>query len=131
MELKFKGVFMGKKILIVDDAASMRGLVAMTLKKSGYEVVEASDGKDALTKLSSVGKVDLIITDLNMPNMDGIELIKTLKADIKYRFIPVIMLTTESQEAKKEEGRKAGAKAWIVKPFKPDVLVSVVKKIIG
>jgi len=122
---------MGKKILIVDDAASMRGLVAMTLKKSGYEVVEASDGKDALTKLSSVGKVDLIITDLNMPNMDGIELIKTLKADAKYRFIPVIMLTTESQEAKKEEGRKAGAKAWIVKPFKPDVLVSVVKKIIG
>ena len=122
---------MGKKILIVDDAASMRGLVAMTLKKSGYEVVEASDGKDALTKLSSVGKVDLIITDLNMPNMDGIELIKTLKADIKYKFIPVIMLTTESQEAKKEEGRKAGAKAWIVKPFKPDVLVSVVKKIIG
>ncbi|MBO8143673.1 MAG: response regulator [Thermodesulfobacterium sp.] len=122
---------MGKKILIVDDAASMRGLVAMTLKKSGYEVVEASDGKDALTKLSSVGKVDLIITDLNMPNMDGIELIKTLKADMKYRFIPVIMLTTESQEAKKEEGRKAGAKAWIVKPFKPDVLVSVVKKIIG
>jgi len=122
---------MGKKILIVDDAASMRGLVAMTLKKSGYEVVEASDGKDALTKLSSVGKVDLIITDLNMPNMDGIELIKTLKTDMKYRFIPVIMLTTESQEAKKEEGRKAGAKAWIVKPFKPDVLVSVVKKIIG
>ena len=131
MELKFKGGFMGKKILIVDDAASMRGLVAMTLKKSGYEVVEASDGKDALTKLSSVGKVDLIITDLNMPNMDGIELIKTLKADMKYRFIPVIMLTTESQEAKKEEGRKAGAKAWIVKPFKPDVLVNVVKKIIG
>jgi len=122
---------MGKKILIVDDAASMRGLVAMTLKKNGYEVVEASDGKDALTKLSSVGKVDLIITDLNMPNMDGIELIKTLKADAKYRFIPVIMLTTESQEAKKEEGRKAGAKAWIVKPFKPDVLVNVVKKIIG
>lgn len=122
---------MGKKILIVDDAASMRGLVAMTLKKSGYEVIEASDGKDALTKLSSVGKVDLIITDLNMPNMDGIELIKTLKADMKYRFIPVIMLTTESQEAKKEEGRKAGAKAWIVKPFKPDVLVNVVKKIIG
>ena len=122
---------MGKKILIVDDAASMRGLVAMTLKKSGYEVVEASDGKDALTKLSSVGKVDLIITDLNMPNMDGIELIKTLKTDMKYRFIPVIMLTTESQEAKKEEGRKAGAKAWIVKPFKPDVLVNVVKKIIG
>ena len=122
---------MGKKILIVDDAASMRGLVTMTLKKSGYEVVEASDGKDALTKLSSVGKVDLIITDLNMPNMDGIELIKTLKTDMKYRFIPVIMLTTESQEAKKEEGRKAGAKAWIVKPFKPDVLVSVVKKIIG
>jgi two-component system chemotaxis response regulator CheY len=122
---------MGKKILIVDDAASMRGLVAMTLKKNGYEVIEASDGKDALQKLSSAGKVDLVITDLNMPNMDGIELIKNLKANAKYRFIPVVMLTTESQEAKKEEGRRAGAKAWIVKPFKPDTLVAVVKKIIG
>lgn len=122
---------MSKTILIVDDAASMRGLVGMTLKSKGYNVIEASDGKNALEKLKAAQKVDLIVTDLNMPNMDGIQLIKTLKTDPKFKFVPIVMLTTESQEAKKEEGRKAGAKAWIVKPFKPDVLVDVVKKIIG
>ncbi len=122
---------MPKTILIVDDAASMRGLVAMTLKNSGYNVIEAGDGKQALEQLQKVGRVDLIITDLNMPNMDGIQLIKAVKADSKNKFTPIVMLTTESQEAKKEEGRQAGAKAWIVKPFKPDVLLSVVKKIIG
>ena len=122
---------MPKTIMIVDDAASMRGLISMTLKNNGYEVIEASDGKEAIKRLSSAGKVDLIITDLNMPNMDGIQFIKTVKGDSKYRFIPVVMLTTESQDAKKEEGRLAGAKAWIVKPFKPEVLVGVVKKIIG
>jgi len=121
----------GKTILIVDDAISMRGLLSMTLSNIGYNVVEANDGKDALIKLSSAGKVDLIISDLNMPNMDGIELIKALKLEPKYKFIPVVMLTTEGQESKKEEGRAAGAKAWIVKPFKPDVLHGVVKKIIG
>lgn len=122
---------MSKTILIVDDALSMRGLVSMTLKNSGYNVIEASDGKDALNKLASAGKVDLIVSDLNMPNMDGIALIKALKNDPKYKFIPVVMLTTEGQDAKKEEGRLAGAKAWIVKPFKPDVLLSTIKKIIG
>ena len=122
---------MAKTIMIVDDAASMRGLISLTLKNNGYEVIEASDGKEAIKRLSSAGKVDLIITDLNMPNMDGIQFIKTVKGDSKYRFIPVVMLTTESQDAKKEEGRLAGAKAWIVKPFKPEVLVGVVKKIIG
>ena len=120
---------MGKKILFTDDSASMRQVVGIAMKNAGYEVVTAVDGQDGVSKLGE--RFNTIITDLNMPNMDGIELIKTLKADMKYRFIPVIMLTTESQEAKKEEGRKAGAKAWIVKPFKPDVLVSVVKKIIG
>jgi two-component system chemotaxis response regulator CheY len=122
---------MTKTIMIVDDSASMRGLISMTLKNNGYEVIEASDGKEAVKRLSSAGKVDLIITDLNMPNMDGIQFIKTVKGDSKYRFIPVVMLTTESQDTKKEEGRLAGAKAWIVKPFKPEVLVGVVKKIIG
>jgi len=122
---------MVKSILIVDDAISMRGLLSMTLSNIGYNVVEANDGKDALIKLSSSGKVDLIISDLNMPNMDGIQLIKALKLEPKYKFIPVVMLTTEGQESKKEEGRAAGAKAWIVKPFKPDVLHGVVKKIIG
>lgn len=122
---------MTKTIMIVEDSASMRGLISMTLKNNGYEVIEASDGKEAIKRLSSAGKVDLIITDLNMPNMDGIQFIKTVKGDSKHRFIPVVMLTTESQDTKKEEGRLAGAKAWIVKPFKPEVLVGVVKKIIG
>jgi two-component system chemotaxis response regulator CheY len=121
---------MSKSIMIVDDAASMRGLVAMSLKKAGYEVFQASDGKDAVLQLSGK-KVDLIVTDLNMPNMNGIELIKTLKGNPKYKFTPIIMLTTESEESKKQEGQRAGAKAWIVKPFKPEILVSVVKKIIG
>ncbi len=121
---------MGKRILVVDDAVSMRGLVSITLKKSGYDVIEASDGKDALSKLKGT-QVNLIITDLNMPNMDGISLIKSVKAMPGYKFIPIVMLTTESQESKKREGQMAGAKAWIVKPFKPDSLLTVVKKIIG
>ncbi|MDX9971579.1 MAG: response regulator [FCB group bacterium] len=121
---------MAKKILIADDAASMRGLIGMTLRSKGYEVIEAEDGQDAVDKLSGI-KVDLIVSDLNMPNMDGIELIKAVKANPLHKFVPIVMLTTESQVEKKEEGRQAGAKAWIVKPFKPDVLVDVVKKIIG
>jgi two-component system, chemotaxis family, chemotaxis protein CheY len=121
---------MSKNILVVDDAVSMRGLVSMALRNNGYDVVEASDGKDALNKLAA-HKVDMIVTDLNMPNMDGITLIKEVKAIGKHKFTPIVMLTTESQESKKAEGQQAGAKAWIVKPFKPDVLVGVVKKIIG
>ncbi|MBC7320422.1 response regulator [bacterium] len=121
---------MMKSILIVDDAVSMRGLVAMTLRNAGYEVIEASDGKDALKKLETK-RVNLIITDLNMPNMDGITLIKTLKSMPTFKLIPIVMLTTESQAEKKLEGQKAGAKAWIVKPFKPDTLLDVVRKIIG
>ena len=121
---------MAKNILVVDDAVSMRGLVSMALRNNGYQVVEASDGKDALNKLSE-HKVDMIVTDLNMPNMDGITLIREVKAIGKHKFTPIVMLTTESQASKKAEGQLAGAKAWIVKPFKPDVLVGVVKKIIG
>ena len=121
---------MAKNILVVDDAVSMRGLVSMALRNNGYQVVEASDGKDALNKLSE-HKVDMIVTDLNMPNMDGITLIREVKAIGKHKFTPIVMLTTESQESKKAEGQQAGAKAWILKPFKPDVLVGVVKKIIG
>lgn len=121
---------MAKSILIVDDATSMRGLVAMTLRSAGYDVVEACDGKDALNKLSGL-KVHMVITDLNMPNMNGIDLIKALKAEAAYRFIPTVMLTTESEEGKKREGQEAGAKAWMVKPFKPETMVMVVKKIIG
>lgn len=120
----------GKSILIVDDAASMRGLVAMTLRTNGYEVTEAADGLDAIEKLKGK-KVNLIVSDVNMPRMNGIELVKTLKKNPAYKFVPIVMLTTESEEQKKKEGQQAGAKAWIVKPFKPDVLLQVVKKIIG
>lgn len=121
---------MPKTILIADDAASMRGLVSMTLRSKGYEVIEAEDGIDALSKMKG-SKVGLIVSDLNMPNMDGIELVKAVKAIPEYKYIPIVMLTTEGQAEKKEAGRQAGAKAWIVKPFKPDVLVDVVRKIIG
>jgi two-component system, chemotaxis family, chemotaxis protein CheY len=121
---------MSKCVLIVDDAKSMRSLVAMTLKGAGYETVEAGDGREAVTKIEGQ-KVHLVLTDLNMPNMDGIELIKTLKANPAYKFLPMVMLTTESEEGKKKEGQLAGAKAWIVKPFKPETVLSVVKKIIG
>jgi two-component system, chemotaxis family, chemotaxis protein CheY len=119
-----------KTILIVDDAVSMRGLVSMTLRNAGYGVVEASDGREALVQIGKQ-KVNMVVTDFNMPHMNGIELIKALKADARYKFLPIVMLTTESEDSKKQQGQMAGAKAWIVKPFKPDVMLNVVKKIIG
>ncbi len=119
---------MGKRIMTVDDSASVRQMVSFTLKNAGYDVVEASDGKDALAKLS--GPVDMVITDLNMPNMDGITLIKNLRANAACKFIPIIMLTTESQAGKKQEGKEAGATGWIVKPFKPEQLLAVVQKVL-
>lgn len=121
---------MSKTIMTVDDSVSVRQMVSFTLKEAGYEVVEAEDGKDALAKLKG-SPVNMIIADLNMPNMNGIELIKNVRADAAFKFIPIIMLTTESQDAKKAEGKAAGATGWIVKPFKPDQLMSVVKKVLG
>jgi len=104
--------------------------VSFTLKQSGYDVIEAVDGKDALAKLGT-NRVDMLITDLNMPNLDGIGLIKGARALPACKFIPIIMLTTESQDTKKVEGKAAGATGWIVKPFKPDQLLAVVKKVLG
>lgn len=121
---------MAKKIMTVDDSASVRQMVAFTLKGAGYDVVEAVDGKDALGKLKG-SPVDMVITDLNMPNMDGITLIKSIRAEAALKFLPIVMLTTESQDSKKKEGKSAGATGWIVKPFKPDQLLSVVKKVLG
>jgi two-component system chemotaxis response regulator CheY len=118
---------MTKKILVVDDSASIRQLVSFTIKDAGYDVLVAENGKDALGKLSNE-KVDMVITDLNMPEMDGIELIKKLRATPDYKFAPIVMLTTESEESKKQEGRQAGASGWIVKPFSPEELLGVVKK---
>ncbi len=121
---------MGKKILIADDSASMRQLVSFALKDAGYDVVEAADGTDALSKAESA-KADMVVTDLNMPGLDGIELIRKLRGMSQYKFTPIIMLTTESQESKKAEGKTAGASGWIVKPFTPDQLIGVIKKFIG
>ena len=121
---------MSKTIMTVDDSASVRQMVSFTLKGEGYEVIEAEDGKDALSKLNG-STVNMIITDLNMPNVDGIELIRTVRANPNYKFIPIIMLTTESQDSKKQEGKAAGATGWIVKPFKPNQLLAVVKKVLG
>ena len=121
---------MNKLIMTVDDSASVRQMVGFTLKSAGYEVVEAVDGRDAISKLQGA-KVNLVITDLNMPNMDGIELTAAIRRDACHKFVPVVLLTTESQEAKKQAGRAAGATGWIVKPFKPEQLLGVVKKVAG
>jgi two-component system chemotaxis response regulator CheY len=118
---------MGKTIMIVDDSISMRQLVSFTLQSEGFTVVEAADGPEAVEKSQSTD-VDMFITDLNMPEMDGIELIRQLKADSRHRFSPIVMLTTESHESKKQEGKQAGAAGWIVKPFTPDELLHIVQK---
>jgi two-component system chemotaxis response regulator CheY len=114
--------------MTVDDSASVRQMVSFTLKGAGFEVIEASDGKDALGKLK--GPVSMVITDLNMPNMDGISLIREIRKSPAYKFIPIVMLTTESQAEKKLEGRTAGATGWIIKPFKPEQLLAVVGKVL-
>ncbi len=121
---------MSKRIMTVDDSASVRQMVSFTLRQAGYEVVEAVDGKDALSKLDG-SPVHMVITDLNMPNLDGIGLIKGVRGNAACKFIPIIMLTTESQESKKLEGKQAGATGWIVKPFKPEQLISVTKRVLG
>ncbi len=120
---------MGKTIMTVDDSASIRQMVSFTLKEAGYEVIEAVDGEDGMSKLNGL-PVHMIITDLNMPNLDGIGFIRRVRSNPTYKFIPVVMLTTESQVSKKEEGKQAGATGWIVKPFRPDQLLFVVKKVL-
>jgi len=121
---------MAKRVLTVDDSRTMREMVSFTLKGAGYDVLEAEDGKDAIAKL--VGQtVDVVITDLNMPNMNGIELIRALRADTRFKFTPILMLTTESDDSKKGEGKAAGATGWLVKPFNPEKLVQTVQKVAG
>ena len=118
-----------KKILIVDDSPTIRKLIGYILKKQEYIISEAEDGIDAMEKLGSL-EADLVIVDLNMPNMDGIQFVKSLRSNYYHMDIPVIMLTTESQESKKQEGKAAGAKAWVVKPFKPEQMLDAVSKLI-
>lgn len=117
-------------ILAVDDSASMRQMVSFTLKGAGFDVVEAVDGVDALNKAKGQ-KFDLVISDVNMPNMDGLTLIKELRATPGFQFTPMLMLTTESSTDKKMEGKAAGATGWIVKPFNPDQLLATINKVIG
>ena len=121
---------MGKTILAVDDSSSIRHLLSSTLEQHGYSVVEAVDGQDGLEKLADA-PADLIITDLHMPNMDGIELIQGVRSNAASRFVPIIMLTTEHQEALKQAGAAAGATAWLTKPFKPEDLLMVIRKVMG
>lgn len=120
---------MNKKILVVDDSTSVRLVVSAALKGAGYDVIEASDGEVALNKLDGQ-KIHLVISDVNMPNMDGITFVQEMKKRPAYRFTPVIMLTTESEEGKKREGQAAGAKAWVVKPFQPAAMLAAVSKLV-
>ena len=121
---------MSKCIMTVEDSRSLREMVSYTLQDAGYHVVEAEDGRDAVGKMT-VTDVDMVITDMNMPNMNGIEFTRVLRSNPAHRFLPVIFLTTESQIQKKQEAKEAGATGWIVKPFKPEQLLKVVKKVLG
>jgi two-component system chemotaxis response regulator CheY len=121
---------MAKTILIVDDSSSLRTVVKLALNRAGYDVLEANDGVEGLAQLDKAGKVNLIVSDVNMPRMDGIAFVKEVKQHARHKFTPVIMLTTEGQDAKKQEGRAAGAKAWITKPFNPPQLLDAVGKLI-
>ena len=120
---------MAKTVMVVDDSASLRQVVSIALKGAGYDVVEGCDGKDALTKLDG-RKVHLIISDVNMPNMNGIEFVKEVKQLAGYKFTPIIMLTTEAGDSMKQQGQVAGAKAWVVKPFQPAQMLNAVSKLI-
>lgn len=117
---------MKKKVLAVDDSATVRQALNVTLEEAGYDVVEANDGLDALTKLENV-EVDMVVTDLNMPKMGGVDLIQNIRKKPGNRFTPIVMLTTESEESKKEAGKLAGASGWITKPFRSDQLLSIIQ----
>ena len=121
---------MSKTILTADDSTSMRQVISLTLRNAGYEVIEAVDGRDALAKIAA-STPHMLITDLNMPNMDGLELIRQVRALPHCKYIPIVMLTTESEDLRKQEGRAAGASGWIVKPFRTEQLVQVAKKLLS
>jgi two-component system chemotaxis response regulator CheY len=121
---------MAKRALAVDDSKTMRDMVSFTLKGAGFDVIEAEDGKHAITQLGS-NMVDVVITDLNMPNMNGFDLIRNLRARADFKTVPILMLTTEGDDARKQEGKSVGATGWIVKPFNPEKLIQVVQKVCG
>lgn len=120
---------MAKTALVVDDSPTMRQMVAFTLTNAGFKVVEAEHGVDAVKKVSGGAKMDLVVTDLNMPEMDGITLIKELRKLATFKFTPILMLTTESADDKKKAGKEAGATGWIVKPFNPELMLKIIAKV--
>lgn len=120
---------MSKTVLVVDDSSSLRSLVKMTLVRAGYTVIEGGDGKEGLAQLDKAGKVHLIVSDVNMPNMDGITFVQQIKLHPKHKFIPVIMLTTEDESSKIQQAKAAGARAWLVKPFNPPELLDAVARL--
>lgn len=121
---------MSKTILVVDDSSSVRSVVGIALKGAGYQVIEACDGKDALSKLGGA-RIHLIVSDVNMPNMDGITFVREVKKLPQYKFTPICMLTTETEQSKMQEAKAAGAKAWLVKPFQPPKLLDAVSKLVA
>lgn len=121
---------MAKTVLVVDDSPTMRQMVAFTLTNAGYQVVEAGNGKEAVGKVNAGAKPDLVVTDLNMPEMDGITLIKEIRKMPALKFTPILMLTTEASDDKKKAGQAAGATGWIVKPFNPEQMMAVIKKVL-
>ena len=121
---------MAKTVLVVDDSPTMRQMVAFTLTNAGYQVVEAGNGKEAVGKVNGGAKPDLVVTDLNMPEMDGITLIKEIRKMPALKFTPILMLTTEASDDKKKAGQAAGATGWIVKPFTPEQMMAVIKKVL-
>ena len=121
---------MEKTVLVVDDSPTMRQMVAFTLTSAGYQVVEAGNGKEAVGKVNGGAKPDLVVTDLNMPEMDGITLIKEIRKMPALKFTPILMLTTEASDDKKKAGQAAGATGWIVKPFNPEQMMAVIKKVL-
>jgi two-component system chemotaxis response regulator CheY len=118
-----------KRVMTVDDSASLRQMVALTLESAGYAVVEAASAEDALVRSRGVA-IDLFLTDLNMPGADGIELTRQLRALPEHKFVPILLLTTESQPEKKQQGKAAGATGWIVKPFRPEDLLATIRKVL-
>ncbi|MCA1755532.1 MAG: response regulator [Spirochaeta sp.] len=121
---------MAKRVLVVDDSSAIRESVSYVLDQAGYGVVQAGDGLEGLEKLKE-GGLDLIVTDVNMPNLDGIGLVRKVREQGQHKFLPIVVLTTESQQSKMQEGKEAGATGWIVKPFDSEKLLGVVKKLIG
>ena len=121
---------MSKTALIVDDSPTMRQMVAFTLTNAGFTVVEAEHGKDAVNKVAAAGKMDIVVTDLNMPEMDGITLIKEFRKLSAFKYTPILMLTTESAIEKKQAGKEAGATGWLVKPFNPETLLKTIAKVL-